>query len=375
MSRHRILASSAIFHGLNDGATVAVPMVFPLLLSQAHILKNYSQVGLMSHLGLLATFFFQIIIVQVAHQIRYQHLLLASFLGISLTLGLFPQAETFVLFLFIYLFFRVCDSFYHTLGLAWVSRAHLTGGMDLAMGIQSGSGNLGVFLAFIFTGSLAQSFAWQTPLYFWSGLCFVAGFISYLLVRKLNLPAETSEPPSWLSWKHTFSLIKLYLPGFIFAGGGWGTVVYYAPSLLHHRFSVAMGQTGLILAAWIGLGTLITYLFGPLSRLLGRVFLARLGLLGSLFALLLIGLAHNIFLAQLGLYSFGLFLFLILPALQASVGDKVPPSNQSQAFSLVSNIQIIAGAIFPSCRPTLRPGQYPGPFSHDGAHGFTGSLV
>ncbi len=107
-----------------------------------------------------------------------------------------------------------------------------------------------------------------------------------------------------------------------------------------------MGQTGLILAAWIGLGTLITYLFGPLSRLLGRVFLARLGLLGSLFALLLIGLAHNLFLAQLGLYSFGLFLFLILPALQASVGDKVPPSNQSQAFSLVSNIQIIAGAIF-----------------------------
>jgi len=346
MSRRRVLASSAIFHGLNDGATVAVPMIFPVLLSQQYVLRNYSQVGIISHLGLLLTFIFQIIIVQMAHRVRYQHFLLASFLGITGTLFLFSQARTFFFFLLIYLFFRLFDSFYHTLGLAWVSRAHEQGGIDLAMGIQSGSGNFGVFLAFLTTGSMAQEFSWQVPLYFWSGLCFLAGLVSYLLVRPLFMPAETTQAPSFLSWKRTASVILPYLPGFIFGGGGWGVVVYYAPSLLHHRFGAAMGKTGIILAAWIGLGTLVTYLFGKLCLIFGRAKLAKTGLFGSCLSLFIIGLAPKIILAQVGLYLFGLFLFLILPALQASIGSLVRPENQSQAFSLASNLQILSGALF-----------------------------
>lgn len=346
MKPARVLASSAIFHALNDGATVAVPMIFPVLLSQGYILQNYSQIGIISYLGLLTTFLFQIIIVQTAHRVRYQNLLLASFLGISLTLFLFSRAKTLPVFACLYLLFRLCDSFYHTLGLAWVSRAHEPGRMNLAMGIQSGSGNFGVFIAFLTAGSLAQKFSWKAPLSFWAVLCFLAGMLSYLLVRPLDLPHERDSAPSVASWKQTFSLVLPYLPGFIFAGGGWGLVVYYAPSLLNHRFGVAMAHTGIILAAWIGLGTLVTYTFGPVSRLISRESLAVIGLAGSAVSLFLIGLAPALFLAQVGLYLFGLFLFLIFPALQASVGVRVPPENQSQAFSVASNIQIIAGAFF-----------------------------
>lgn len=346
MNRTRILASSAIFHGLNDGATVAVPMIFPVLLSQGFILKNYSQMGIMSHLGLLTTFIFQILIVQMSPLARYQHFLAASFLGISSTLFLFSQAKSWLSFLLIYLLFRLFDSFYHTLGLSQVSKAHQTGGMDLAMGIQSGSGNFGVLIAFLTAGSLAQQFSWKTPLYFWSALCFFSGLVSYLLVRSLELPQEKPEVLTLASWKETFKAVLAYLPGLIFAGGGWGLVVYYAPSLFHHRFGVSMGHTGIILAIWIGLGTLITYLFGGLCRFFSRQRLALTGLAGSFFSLVLMGLSPAVWLAQLSLYLFGLFLFVIFPALQASLGSRVPRENQSQAFSLASNLQIISGAIF-----------------------------
>jgi len=346
MNRSRILASSAIFHGLNDGATVAVPMIFPILLSQGFILKNYSQMGIMSHLGLLTTFIFQIIIVQMSPFARYQHFLAVSFLGISSTLFLLSQARSWLSFLLIYLLFRLFDSFYHTLGLSLVSRAHQTGGMDLAMGIQSGSGNFGVLIAFLTAGSLAQHFSWKMPLYFWSAFCFFSGLASYLLVSSLELPQEKPEALTLSSWKETFKVVLSYLPGLTFAGGGWSLVIYYAPSLFHHRFGVSMGQTGVILAIWIGLGTLITYLFGGLCRLFNRQRLALAGLAGSSFSLSLMGLAPEVWLAQLSLYLFGLFLFLIFPALQASLGSQVPRENQSQAFSLASNLQIMSGALF-----------------------------
>ncbi len=345
MNRSRILASSAIFHGLNDGATVAVPMTFPLLLSQGYLLKNYSQIGIMSHLGLLTTFIFQIVIVQISPLARYQHFLLASFVGISTTLFLFSQARSYWIFLLIYLLFRLFDSFYHTLGLALVSKAHKSEGMDLAMGIQSGSGNFGVFIAFLTAGSMAQQFSWKAPLYFWSAFCFLLGLISYFLVRELDLPRDKTEVLTLTYWKVTFKAILPYLPALIFAGGGWGLTVYFAPSLFHHRFGVSMGKTGIILATWIGLGTLITYLFGCLSRLFGREKLALAGLGGSVFSLILIGLAPRVWLAQINLYLFGLFLFLIFPAIQASIGSHIPRENQSQAFSLASNLQIISGAM------------------------------
>lgn len=344
MKRTRILASSAIFHGLNDGATVAVPMVFPMLLTQTYILENYTQIGLLSYLGLLTTVLFQIIIVQISHLARYQHFLLASFLGISLTLFLFTQAKSFISFLLIYLVFRLFDSFYHTLGLSLVSKTHKTEGIDLAMGIQSGSGNFGVFIAFLVSGAMAEHFSWKVSLYFWSSLCFLLGVISYLLVRPLDLREERSQALTWESWKKTFENVSPFLASLMFAGGGWGLVVYYAPSLFHHRFALNMEKTGLILACWIGLSTLVTYFYGSLCSVLGRERLLPLGLLGSSLTLILIGLASSSWLAQLNLYLFGLFLFLIFPSIQASIGLKVALENQAQAFSLASNLQIISGA-------------------------------
>ncbi len=345
MTKERqILISASLFHALNDAATVAVPMIFPLLYSQQFIIRSYSQIGVLSNLGLLTTFFFQILVVQASRRLGYKSFLCLSFIGISLTLLLISWAAGFAALLFLYLLFRAFDSFYHTLGLAWVSRSHPSQGIDLAMGVQSGSGNFGVFLAFISTGYLAQRFGWQVPLQSWSAACLLLGLMSFFLIRKISFASDDLDSLDWASWRQTVGRVRVYLAGFVFGGACWGITVYFAPSLLHHKFHISMGKTGVFMAFWIGLGTLMTYLFGSLSRKLGRSRVYEMGIVGASFSLLILGLAPKPALAAFGLLSLGTFLFLIYPALQSYVGNAVPASNQAQAFSIVSNIQMISGA-------------------------------
>jgi MFS family permease len=71
----------------------------------------------------------------------------------------------------------------------------------------------------------------------------------------------------------------------------------------------------------------------------------RTAVAGASLALILIGLARKADLAIAGLIVFGLFLFLIYPALQSFVGNAVSPRNQAQAFSFVSNLSMISGAL------------------------------
>lgn len=346
MSKERqILISASLFHALNDASTVAVPMVFPLLYSQHFIIRSYSQIGVLSNLGLLTTFFFQILVVQASRRLDYKSLLCLSFLGISATMVLISWAAGFAALVFLYLLFRAFDSFYHTLGVAWVSRSHPSQGIDLAMGVQSGSGNLGVFLAFISVGYLAQRFGWQVPLQSWSAVCLVLGLISFFLVRKISFASDDLDRLDWASWRWTVRRVRDYVAGFVFGGACWSMTVYFAPSLLHHRFHISMGKTGVFMAFWIGLGTFMTYLFGSLSRKLGRSRIYELGFGGASFSLLILGVAPKPGLAVFGLFSFGTFLFLIYPALQSYVGNAVPFRNQAQAFSVVSNIQMISGAV------------------------------
>ncbi len=105
-----------------------------------------------------------------------------------------------------------------------------------------------------------------------------------------------------------------------------------------------MGRTGLFLALWIGLGTITGYGYGIWSRRFGRklVFLTSLG--GGTVSLFLIGFARHQALAVIGLVSFGGFLLMTYPSLHTFVGSTVPEKGQTQAFSWISNIQLLSGA-------------------------------
>jgi MFS family permease len=87
------------------------------------------------------------------------------------------------------------------------------------------------------------------------------------------------------------------------------------------------------------------YLLGYLSEKIGRRKIIRASFLGSTIFLGLIGLSPIKEVAAVSLILFGAFLFMIYPALQSVVGNRVSAGIQTQAFSIVANVQMFAGAL------------------------------
>ncbi len=345
--KKKILISASFFHAMTDAASVITPMIFPILYSRQFLITRYSQIGFLSNVGLLTTLIVQFLVVELSFRHEYRFMMVISGLGICLSMAIVPLVRTFAGLLLAFLLIRVFSSFYHPIVVAWISKSRSGSGKELddAMGIQSGSGNLGVSVAFLSVGFLAQRWNWKTPLFAWSlfGLLLVA--LGTMALRGVSSRGEERPSLDAASWIRSLVSIKRYIPGFFFGGMGWSVTVYYAPSLLNHRFQIPMGSTGLYLALWIGLGTITGYGYGVWSRRFGRknVFLLSLG--GAVVSLFLIGFAPYKAAAVIGLLAFGGFLLMTYPSLHTFVGSTVPSCGQTQAFSWVSNIQLLSGAL------------------------------
>ncbi len=332
----KILISASLFHALTDAASVITPMIFPLLLTQNFLIANYAQVGILSNLGLLTSLAVQFLVVRISFRSEYRTLMILSGLGLCASMAVIPLARTYGMLLLFFLLLRVFSSFYHPLVIAWISKSRAGSGRELddAMGIQSGSGNLGVALAYLTVGFLAQRWGWKTPLYVWSlfGLV-LAGLGSWAL---RGVSSRSDERPSLkpADWWRSLRSIKRFVPGFFFGGAGWSVAVYYAPSLLHQKYGIPMGQTGLFLALWIGLGTVTGYGYGIWSRRFGRKPVFMASLIGAAAALFLLGFAPTKALAVAGLLAFGGFLLMTYPSLHTFVGSTVSASGPDHGLQL-----------------------------------------
>ncbi len=340
----KVLISSSLFHLLNDASTVAVPMIFPLLYSQGELISRYTHIGILSYSGMFLTFLCQMIVAHNAHRFEYRWILFASFMGLSISIFLITFASTFALLFFFYLGMRIFASFYHSIGVATVSRTHAGRSLDFAMGVQSGSGNFGILIAFIMVGYTAEKFGWQRPLYIWAAGVFILGISAFILLRKVNLRNPAARTPKREVWSGTLKKISYTIPGIALGGAAWASTVYFAPSLLNHRFQIPLGKTGVYMAAWIFMGTITPYLFGYLSRKLGRRLICWISLTGTTLGLYGLFLSRTSLAAVISLLFFGMFMLLLFPILQTYIGDAARTENQDVAFTLFANIQMLSGA-------------------------------
>lgn len=340
----KVLVSSSLFHLWNDAATVAIPMIFPLLYSQGEIISRYTHIGILSYSGMLLTFLCQILVAHNAHRFEYRWILFTAFMGLSLSIFLISFASAFALLFIFYLSMRIFAAFYHSIGVATVSRTHADKSLDFAMGVQSGSGNFGILIAFITVGYLAEKYGWQHPLYIWAAGVFMLGTAGFVLLRKVNLRNPEAKTPKWPVWTGTLKTISGTIPGIVLGGAAWAATVYFAPSLLNHRFQIPLGKTGVYMAAWITMGTITPYLFGYLSRRLGRRMVFWISLTGTTLGLYGLFFSRTPREAVLSLLFFGMFMLLLFPVLQAYTGDAAPSENQDVAFTLFANIQMLSGA-------------------------------
>jgi MFS family permease len=340
----KVLISSSLFHLLNDASTVAIPMIFPLLYNQRELISRYTHIGILSYAGMFLTFLCQILVARNAHRFEYRSVLFTAFTGLSLSIFLISFSSTFAMLFAFYLFMRIFASFYHSIGVATVSRTHADRSLDFAMGVQSGSGNVGILIAFITVGYLAEKFGWQQPLVIWAAGVFMLGSIAFFLLRRINLRNPAARTPKWPVWSGTFKKIGYTVPGIVLGGSSWATTVYFAPSLLNHRLDIPLGKTGIYMAAWIFMGTITPYLFGYLSRKLGRRLICWISLTGTTLGLYGLFLSRTSMAAVISLLFFGMFMLLLFPILQTYIGDAARAENQDVAFTLFANVQMLSGA-------------------------------
>ncbi len=164
--KYSILTTVSMYHALNDGAISVVPLIFPIFKEIYNL--NYTQIGLITSISLFIHLIAQLYIGRISDGKNFRILLSFGILLISFSLFVLTETKDFFTLLIFLIFLRISVSFFHPIGVGWVSRTFKKERLDWAMGIQSGSADLGVFVALLTTLYLTEIKGWQFPLYIWS---------------------------------------------------------------------------------------------------------------------------------------------------------------------------------------------------------------
>ena len=180
----RILSTVSLIHAVNDGSIAVISILFPIFKEIFHL--SYTQVGIITGGGLFITLIAQLVLGRLADGKNVNSFLLTGMLLTSLSLVLLSFSNGFITLICFIFFMRFATSFFHPIGIGWISRTYKKGRLDWAMGIQSGSADLGAFLAILTTLSISQLTHWTVPLYGWACICILGLLVSVALTYQLN---------------------------------------------------------------------------------------------------------------------------------------------------------------------------------------------
>jgi FSR family fosmidomycin resistance protein-like MFS transporter len=346
--KKRILSAISMYHALNDGAIVVIPLLIPIYKELFDL--NYTQIGFITGGGLLITLIGQLMIGRVSDDKNSGFLLLVGVVFISFSLFLLTLSWDFIsLVLFIFIF-RIAVSFYHPVGIGWVSRVFKKDRLDWAMGTQSGFGDLGAFLAVLTTLYLVELNGLNFPLYIWSLIgiiCLFAGLaLTYDKTNKYNANKKEKNIKQELKEAKQFLLkIKLLLPPFILSGVTWSITINYFPLLLTDRTDLDLSVIGLLVAVWLGIGTIVSFSYGKIYSLIGRkrsIILAYLliGIVG-----LSLSYFTNIWIILIMMVLLGISTFITYPALFSFVSNLMIENSEGKNFGYIFSIQLFGGVI------------------------------
>ena len=124
-----------------------------------------------------------IVVGKIADKSNPKYLLATGFSIITFGLFIMILITNFLELLFVILVIRLGASFYHPIGISWISKNFYGKELDHSMGIQSSFGDSGVFLGFMTTGFIAAQFGWQYPFILWGTLTFLAIIFGVISVK------------------------------------------------------------------------------------------------------------------------------------------------------------------------------------------------
>jgi len=350
--KKRILSAVALSHAFNDASVVIIPLLFPVFRKLFNL--SYTEVGIITGGGLLITLIAQLIIGRLSDKKNRRTFLLIGTFLLGVTFLLIPFAQgflTLVLFVFLH---RFAASFFHPIGIAWISKVFKKDRLDWAMGIQSAFGDFGAFIAILTTPFIVELKSWSYPFYLWAiisiACLFIFIYLTYNFVYENNENTKINIKNKGFkeSLKDDLNEIKkttVFLPGYIISGLAWSVIINYLPLLLSERTDLSLSFIGLMISVWIGIGVIACVFYGRITKKFGRKNLI-------IFCYVVIGLMAlflSIFTDSIILFFvivlLGIVTFLSYPALFSFISEITNENIEGKMFGYILTVQLAGGTI------------------------------
>ena len=347
----RILSTVSIYHALNDGTVALIPLLFTIFKEIFNL--SYTQIGVIAGGSLLIHIIAQLMIGRASDGKNSRTLLSLGILLISISILLLTTAQGFVTLILIMFLNRFSASFFHPIGVGWVSRIFKKDRLDWAMGIQSGSADVGAFIAIATTLYIAESTSWDFPLYLWAiaGCSIVlTGIFLTRNIEDKNLVVKRSPKKQTITEavnesKVFLNKIRLLIPAFIISGASWGVIINYLPLLLVERLDLSKSYIGLIVAIWIGIGSISAIYYGRICSICGRKNVIIISYLTIGITCVLLSYFTNIALIILIMVLLGITVFITFPALFSFVSEITHESVEGKTFGMIFTLQLGGGTV------------------------------
>jgi FSR family fosmidomycin resistance protein-like MFS transporter len=350
--KNKILSTVSLYHALNDGTVAAIPILFPIFKSIFNL--SYTEIGIITGGGLLLSIIAQLMIGRISDGKNSQTLLSLGIFIISISLILLTKAQGFFSLLLLMFFLRIGSSFFHPIGVGWISRIFKKDKLDWAMGMQSGSADIGAFIAISTTLYISEITSWNYPLFLWSfagGILLLSGAYltsnikeEFLIVKKISKRQTIKEA---ISESVIFlKKIKLLVPAFIISGSCWGVVVTYLPLLLDERTDLSLAVIGLVVSIWIGIGSISSIYYGKICAGLGRKNVIYLSYLTIGITSILLSYFTDIEIIILIMVLLGIAVFITFPAIVSFVSKITHETVEGKTFGTIFTLQLGGSTIF-----------------------------
>ncbi len=350
--KKRILSAVALSHAFNDASVVIIPLLFPIFKNLFNL--SYTEVGIITGGGLLITLIAQLVVGRLSDKkSRRTFLLLGTFL-LGATFLLMPFSEGFLTLAFFVFLHRFAASFFHPIGIAWISKVFKKDRLDWAMGFQSAFGDFGAFIAILSTPFIVEFKNWTYPFYVWTIISILCLFIFIYLTHSLidqnnqNTKEKIKKKLLGVYLKDDWNEIKkmtLFLPGYIISGLAWSVIINYLPLLLAERTDLPLSIIGLMISAWVGIGVIVCMFYGKITNKFGRkkviitsyIFIGLMGVFLSIFT--------DVIILLIVIVLLGVATFLTYPALFSFISEITEENIEGKMFGYIFTVQLAGGTI------------------------------
>lgn len=349
MNPHRrVLVTAALYHGTNDGAVAVLPAMYIIERFRGTFFSPedstyYLQLGLLTAVAYLAPVFLQALFGYLGDRHRPRPMLALGIAIIGLANLIIAGLDSYLLLIAAVVLLRAGSSFYHPVGISWVSKLYRGHQVDRAMGFQSAFGDVGVIVAFLSTPLLATRLGWHLPFLLWGGLALASSAVGLLLTRGVEEKPSPLDAPPVHPWKLIRSIV-IWIPPLAIGGAAYTITNNFGPVYLKATLGLQEQWADGLIALWLLVGVLAAYTFGHISRRVGRFNTLRyayvvIGVVGFV-----LGFMPYLPVVVVALAAFGVALFVTYPALFAFVSEGVDLGNRGTTFGLVFAFQLGGGA-------------------------------